>query len=357
MKEIKSKDIAFSYAGSIVGAGFLSGQELWQFFGSYGKWGLVGFFLSLILQIALCSVIFIFARRSQIKEFDILIAPNSKIARWIFVFFELFFIFGVVMIMYAGVGPLLKTVFNISEFWGSLIFAIIVTLVTFCGLGKIVEILGYTIPVLTVVTLIISVLAFNKYGFPNVANSVVTGKTMLMPNFVVAFILFGVHNIFCILGMLVPLGNSMKDDSCAIKGMSLSSIVLTLITFSVLLPIYSAPEYASYDLPMLELTKNISAPLFFIYGILLLVGMFGSATSHFISVIDFTCKKSATFNKYKLFIITGISVLAFVLSRFGFAELISVMYPLSGYIGVVALGLIIYYFIKFNKKQKNNPPK
>ena len=355
MKQIKSKDIAFAYAGSIVGAGFLSGQELWQFFGSYGKWGAVGFIISIILQIALCSVIFIYAKRSQIKEFDLIISPNgNKIASWIFIFFEVFFIFGVVMIMYAGVGPLLQTVFGINEFVASLIFAIIVTIVTFLGLGRIVEILGYTIPILTIVTLIISVLAFNKYGFPNILNSQVTGKTLLMPNFVVALILFGVHNIFCILGMLVPLGNSMKEDSSAIKGMSLSGIVLMLIAFSVLLPIYSAPEYASYDLPMLELTKTISSPLFYIYGILLLIGMFGSATSHFISVIDFASKKSKLSKKGKAILILSISVLAFVLSTFGFSKLISILYPLSGYVGVVALALIIYNFIKFNKNKKRS---
>ena len=234
MKEIKSIGIAFTYAGCIIGAGFLSGQELWQFFGSYGKWGIVGFLLAMILQIVLCSIIFIYARRSQIKEFDLLIA-KSKPVRWFFVFSEAFFIFGVLMVMFAGAGPLIETVFGINELVGSIIFAIIVTIATFGGFDKMVKILRMTIPFLTVVTIIISVLAFNKYGFPNIAESQVTGKTALMPNFVVALILFAVHNIFCILGVLVPLGNSMDKDSSAVTGMTISSIVCMLITFSVLL--------------------------------------------------------------------------------------------------------------------------
>lgn len=351
MKEIKSMGIAFTYAGCIIGAGFLSGQELWQFFGSYGKLGIVGFILAMILQIVLCSIIFIYARRSQIKEFDLLIA-KAKPVRWFFVFSEAFFIFGVLMVMFAGAGPLIKTVFGLNELLGSIIFAVIVTVATFGGFEKMVKILQMTIPFLTVVTIIISILAFNKYGFPNISNAEVTGKTVLMPNFIVAFILFAVHNIFCILGVLVPLGNSMDKDSSAVTGMTLASIVCTLITFSVLMPIYSAPEFASFDLPMLELTKTISTPLFFIYGILLLTGMFGSALSHFIAIVDFSAKKSQFFSSKKNLIITITAIVAFLLSRFGFSELISVLYPLSGYIGIVALTLIIIKFIKFNKANR-----
>ena len=62
-----------------------------------------------------------------------------------------------------------------------------------------VKILRMTIPFLTVVTIIISILAFSKFGFPNISNAEVTGKTLLMPNFIVAFILFAV------LPMILPM--------------------------------------------------------------------------------------------------------------------------------------------------------
>lgn len=43
MKEIKTWSLAFTYVGCFLGAGFISGQELWQFFGSFGNLGYVGF--------------------------------------------------------------------------------------------------------------------------------------------------------------------------------------------------------------------------------------------------------------------------------------------------------------------------
>ena len=45
MKQIKTFSLAFTYVGCFLGAGFISGQELWQFFGAFGNWGYVGFVL------------------------------------------------------------------------------------------------------------------------------------------------------------------------------------------------------------------------------------------------------------------------------------------------------------------------
>ncbi len=356
MKKVNFTTIAFTYAGSIVGAGFLSGQELWQFFGSYGRLGLLGFILALALQGILVYIILSYAKDSKLSDFDkILVKKDIKPLRYFFIISELVFVFGVVMIMYAGSGSLLKTAFGLNDFVGSLLFAIAITVVAFLGLGGITKILSATIPFLTVLTLIISIMALSKYGFPTFSNAQVTGKTALMPNFVVAFILFSVHNIFCILGVLAPLGCELKSKSSASNGMVLCSLLLTVITLSVLFPLYSVPDFASKDLPMLDLAKTVSAPLFFIYAILLLTGMFGSALSHLVSVTDFVYRKSEFLNRKKYLFILPLSISAFVLSRFGFSKLISIMYPLSGYVGVIGLGLIIYNFIKLklNSKREN----
>ena len=49
MKQIKTWTLAFTYVGCFLGAGFISGQELWQFFGAFGNWGYLGFFVSAVL--------------------------------------------------------------------------------------------------------------------------------------------------------------------------------------------------------------------------------------------------------------------------------------------------------------------
>ena len=43
MKQLSAIQLAVSYTGVFLGAGFVSGQELWQFFSCFGPIGLLGF--------------------------------------------------------------------------------------------------------------------------------------------------------------------------------------------------------------------------------------------------------------------------------------------------------------------------
>ena len=76
--KIGSLKVAFTYAGCIVGAGFLSGQELWQFFGSYGNLGVLGFVLAIVIQAVLGTIVINYARLSKRYEFDNLIVRNNN---------------------------------------------------------------------------------------------------------------------------------------------------------------------------------------------------------------------------------------------------------------------------------------
>ena len=43
MNQMSARQLALSYTGMFLGAGFVSGQELWQFFACFGPIGLLGF--------------------------------------------------------------------------------------------------------------------------------------------------------------------------------------------------------------------------------------------------------------------------------------------------------------------------
>ena len=64
MKKIGSLKLGLSFAGCFLGAGYVSGQELWQFFGAFGNWGYVGFALATLLFV----VIGLIRRRGERHE-------------------------------------------------------------------------------------------------------------------------------------------------------------------------------------------------------------------------------------------------------------------------------------------------
>jgi uncharacterized membrane protein YkvI len=272
--------------------------------------------------------------------------------RWFFVGLELLIVFFIISIMFAGAGSLFKTVFNVDTFIPSLIFGLLVSVFAFLGLSGVVKVLNGTVPILTVATIIVSIIALRKYGFPDISQAEVTGKTLLMPNFIVAFLLSSIYNVFCLLCIVSPLGCLVKDKKTILNSMVIASIVLILIASSVLLPLYANPSFAKYDLPMLQVSKEVSGYLYYVYALLLFLGIFGTAISNMVAIVNYTQEKVKFFKERKYIIIAVLFVMAFVVSRFGFSSLISVLYPISGYVGLIALILIIVNYVKICKKER-----
>ena len=97
MKEIKSRQLAFTYAGCFIGAGFLSGQELWQFYGSFGRFGALGLVLAIMLQAGLGYICISLAQKKQVKEFEkLIVEKDNKPLRWFFVGLELLIVFFII---------------------------------------------------------------------------------------------------------------------------------------------------------------------------------------------------------------------------------------------------------------------
>ena len=68
MKQIKTFSLAFTYVGCFLGAGFISGQELWQFFGAFGNWGYVGFVLAALLFTVINPLMLLTKAKAQIQR-------------------------------------------------------------------------------------------------------------------------------------------------------------------------------------------------------------------------------------------------------------------------------------------------
>ena len=103
--------LAFSYAGFYLGAGYLSGQELWQFFGVYGNRGILGMILAVLSLALLGMLLFAVAKSAGTEEFDrAIIRFYSPAALRTFAMLEMFFTFAVFVVMSAGGGALFALV-------------------------------------------------------------------------------------------------------------------------------------------------------------------------------------------------------------------------------------------------------
>ena len=109
-------NVALMFVGAIMGAGFASGREIWQFFGVFGKQGRVGILLIAVMFVVLGMMTAYLARILGTNDMGRIIAPggNPKIENFVSWFMAIM-LFTVLINMTAAGGALLYQNFGISS--------------------------------------------------------------------------------------------------------------------------------------------------------------------------------------------------------------------------------------------------
>lgn len=163
MNEMKTLPLAFTYVGVFLGAGFVSGPELWQFFGAFGNWGYVGFLLAAVLFTLFGILLVRLTQVAHTDEMDRLLVPwNIPWLRGASGIVAAAFLFGVVVIMAAGSGALLEQMTGLPTWIGNALFMLAVALVALLGVTGMVSAFSALIPVLVLATLAFAAAAWHK---------------------------------------------------------------------------------------------------------------------------------------------------------------------------------------------------
>ena len=104
-------------------------------------------------------------------------------------------LFGIFVIMSAGTGALCEQFFSLPFWVGSLVICAITALLAIKGVGAMVKVFSFFVPVLVAVTLGISAYSLIKYGFPEIS-FVKSGENPLLSNWLVSAFTFVSYNIF-----------------------------------------------------------------------------------------------------------------------------------------------------------------
>lgn len=152
----KSFQIGSAFVGLIVGAGFASGQEVMQYFTSFGIWGTVGGIVATLLFIFLG---YTFAQLGT----DLQATSHKGViyhigGRYIGAILDVlitFFLFGVAVVMFAGSGSTFEQMFGINTMVGSIIMVTLTILTLLLNTQKIISIIASVTPYLITVIFII----------------------------------------------------------------------------------------------------------------------------------------------------------------------------------------------------------
>lgn len=351
MKRLDFFSLTVVYAGCFLGAGYVSGQELLQFFGVFGKWGLFGLCIAMILFFLVGIIMLGYVYDSGITDMDrLLINRNIPWLRSLCGVVESFFMLSLYVVMSAAVGALFRQMFSVNSVIGSAVFCTAVFVIAVFGLKGTVRVFSLSVPLLVIFTVAISVYSVLSGGTPVITPGE-SPSNPLISNFAVSAIIYVCSNIFFSIGVLANVGGNIRSKKHLVFGVLLGTSVLAVVAFGIILTLFGHPETATVQLPMLAYVLTLHPAVMYSYSILLLCAMFGTSLSVLVAILFYIEKKLAVAARHKFLTSAVISLIVFLCSFVGFSKLVGIVYPICGYLGlfsVISVG--INYILR--KKQK-----
>lgn len=346
--------ITLAYLSFIVGAGFTTGQELLQFFVNHGNYAYIAAIITGIIVIFGTRQTSKLGYRLDANQYDIsLHRLFGKVLGTIVDYLIVFFLFGLTVVMIAGGGSALKQGFNVPTWMGSLAIVILLFFILLLNFNKIINILGIVTPFLVIAVFIIA--GFNiihpTIPYNDVSQHIHPSKTNTPKAWWWDAIIYGgiiVGNSF---SFLTIVGGDAKSHKVARRGAAYGGIVFSILLLIMIAGLLANVEKAnSVDIPTLLLAKDIHPWL----GILMSAVMVGVIFNSCVGMIYPFLTRFSEFRTPRYFVLLISSlVLAFILSFVGFADLINIVFPIVGYIGLfIATALLIRWI--YNKTTHKN---
>lgn len=342
MSAKKTLQVALAFIGLMVGAGFATGQEVIQYFVSFGLWGLAGAVVAGILMITAGAVIInigsYFLADEHLGVFRSVSAP--VVSRFLDISVSLTLLaMGIVML--AGAGSTLEQQFGLPAWIGSAIMVAIVMLTGLLDVNKVTNIISAVTPVIFVAVIVAFVYTLMQLPVDLSAMSdlAVQADSPVSPwwlsaiNYTCMALMLGVS-------MSLMIGGNTLDPRDAGRGGLLGGVVYTiLLVMNAFALLVNFDAVGDADVPMLKLFESMHpvASLAMVFVTFLMI--YNTTISMF-----YALGRRMTVNHRKRYVpvFLGICVLGYVISLVGFGTLMSVVYPVIGYVGMV---LVVVMFI------------
>lgn len=136
--------------------------------------------------------------------------------------------------------------------------------------------------------------------------------------------------------MLIPILISIKKYISNQKHIRKISIIVTIIISILLITIYLLlinADIPNLEMPAVYAINKICPYLKNIYGITILIAIFTTAISVGISFLQNTCKNKKQFNTNSILI----CITAVLFSQIGFSNLVNILYPILGGLGLIQI--------------------
>lgn len=368
MSAARITQIGGAVMGSIVGSGFASGQEVLQFFTSYGIPGIWGAILTTALFAFMCAGVTYYGYKfAASKHFS---AFRHYCGKYFGMFLDVFcvlFCFSVAIVMTSGAGAMMEQQFGLPTYVGSIGMALLALLSAMLDMDKLTRLLGSLAPLCIVYIIAVSVItAAANWGNLGNADAMVAaadanGEVLrAVGSAGVGFAMLSAfnyvaHNVLAVTPFISKVGSTAHSQKEAVWGGIVGGIMLGLCGLALniaMLTTYDTVHMA--QLPGLAFAQALSPVAGGIFVIVLVIMIYNTIVPMMLNVTNLFVKREEDPVKYRIFMI-ALAVVVLLGGQFQFSQLINVIYPFVGYFGIAFLVIMAVQLIRWKCAGKSEP--
>lgn len=331
--------VIFVIIGTLIGAGFASGREIYLFFSKYGENGKIGIILTGIITGVIIYKVLEITKTYEINNYNKLLErinwKHSKLNKYINLIVNSFLLISF-YIMIAGFSAYILQTYNMPIYISSIIFVVICYIIFKKSIQGVIKANEILVPILI---MLIAYLEIKNIPYSFNANAISTlGETT--SSWIILSILYASYNSILLIPVLTGLRNYLDSKKQIIKISIISSsiiIILALFIYSLLL----RGEFfvSELEMPLIEITMQFGRIFKYIYGFVIIASIFTSAISAGYSFLGNVSKTKKSYEIILLIMsITGIAV-----SNIGFSKLVEMLYPLFGVLGLIQIWMLVKF--------------
>ncbi|MCL6515536.1 hypothetical protein [Alicyclobacillus sp.] len=331
-----SFQVGCAYIGTVVGAGFASGQEVFQFFARYGNWAYLTVALTFVLFAWLGYRLMELGAKWGVRSYHEL---NQRLfgPGWTTLLdaLVLTMLFGVTVAMIAGSGALFRERLGWSYQAGALSTLSITFVTVLWGIRGILRANTVIVPVMCGFVLFAAWHTWHLCGWRTAWTSGAALGGFDLRAWLSA-VLYAAFNIGLSAGVLLPLGADVRDRTTLRQGAILGAVGLAAMLIAVTFTLHTYyPHALGYDLPMAYVAEHLGPAMQWGYVFVLWAEVYSTLVGDLYALTA----QLETQSRWRNIALTAVVLLlAYSVSQVGFSAVVRYAYTLFGWLSV---GLIL----------------
>ena len=316
----------FVIIGTLIGAGFASGQEIYSFFSIYEENGMIGIIISCLITGFVIYKVLKISNKFNINTYKELIERknNFKYLKYIINIIISIFLLLSFYIMVSGFSAYFKQEFNIPNILTTIIILLLCYITFMKNIEGIAKLNSIIIPILIGIVLIIGI----KADVLNTFNSMNINNIEISSNWLIKSIEYASYNSILLIPILISLKKYAENNEKKIS--IISTFIFLVLSIIIYLLMFKFENLSNIEIPIVYIASTYGNVFKYIYGIVIVFAIYSTMISAGYGFLENCTRNKKSYKLVALFM----CISAILISNFSFSNLVSLTYPVFGLLGL-----------------------